>query len=1566
MRKHLHLFFLSAVAMLLPSVKAQAQEPFTQEDYTVNPELLKMTPEQKAQAVESYKRTFPGLLRYKDEPIGKSKSKLPMAQTKVSEAPHKTVAKAEPSAALKNKTIWVSMYTSDDWDRNDKTTWHYGVYSLTPSNPIAFTQLTPDATYLVAPNGVQFANGHYYGIYSNRFYNTFLGFWLAEFYLSDYDTKTWTGTRKRLSTTSQQNICQESAQADDGTVYGIFWNSGMSGRELCTVDYSDGTNIKRTKIANVSNFYVALGITENDQLYGIADDGNLYKIDKKDGSETLVGATGLTLKNSKGQVRYQTGEIDQTDDKFYWHANDADGNRGLYEVNLQTGAATLIGTSNSIVTGMIIPQPEPAAAAPAKADTAWIEMTIPDHNGKLHFKAPTLTYSGETLSGSLSYKLRDIRYKNTADSIVVSGTTTAGADVVADVYFKQIGHHKLALTVSNSAGTSKEYLLSLNVGYDTPNPVTNLTVAVDSIDNQKVNLSWATPRGGVNDGDYDKGTLAYDVYRIANGDTVLVAGNLTDNSYVDNIPVSPVTYYIYGVQAKAYNLGSDVTWMKDGIVLGNPIDFDWTTNFSAIGDFRLFTVIDVNNDGMKWIKNNTLGHGVMSVSFLPVFGGKNDDWIITPPFKLDTKSVYTLTFYARTDAVYHANTMEVKYGKANTADGMENQIYATMLPPTESTPFQKEIIVKDNDVYYFGFHDNSTVADKSNIFIDSLALTKTADMEGPDSVVSKKLIPEAEGALKATLTFDVADYLIDGSTFDKADSIVITRNGKPLAVLTDKKAGESVSYTDNSVPSNAVYSYEITAYRNGKKGRSSQVSGFVGKDVPLPVQNIKVADDGSNLLVSWDELSKVGANGGYINTSEEDVSVYSTVISNGSLYINRLVGTSSKGGTSVSVAQNTDNTISGSATQELYYLATRANTAEGHSGYALTKPIVLGKPLELPFKESFKDASVDNGFAWLESNEQSSSNSESSYWALMSGFAVDGDGGCIYWGPHGSTKSVFANDEVSFNMPKISVKGATNPKLYFSVYSTANNPAKLRIIVVRPDGSETQAAEYDLSTTTVASWEQKSVDLSAYSSDRWIIVKFRGIATGTNVDVRIDNINIFNQLKRDLAVNSIETPGKVRANKTGKLTARIGNYGSRVERNFSVVALVDNVPVDTVQVNDELAIADNKTFTLNFPVGATKSKVSVKAQVVLSNDENSADDMSEANEVEVLPSEYTKVNDLQATPAVKGVSLAWTKPVTPAAVAAEEGFEDYEPFATELGDWTLVDNSKGLAQSLFSGYPYPGEGTAFAFDAFNPNAITSDFNVVRYNPGLAAHGGQQYAGAVCETDATSGNSVNANNWLISPELSGNKQTIKFYALNVAASSKQFKETFDVLYSPTDTATASFVKLESDVADGINLIGQGVNWKEFSVELPQDAKYFAIHHTTSASDNFLFGIDDVSFEKAGVGSHDSIISYNIYRDGTLIGSAKGNEVAYTDAAADPGQHVYNVTVVYLAKNGDVNESGLSNDASITVTSIDSIEPSADGAYDVYTVDGKAVRLNAKSLRGLKRGVYIINNTKAVVK
>lgn len=66
------------------------------------------------------------------------------------------------------------------------------------------------------------------------------------------------------------------------------------------------------------------------------------------------------------------------------------------------------------------------------------------------------------------------------------------------------------------------------------------------------------------------------------------------------------------------------------------------------------------------------------------------------------------------------------------------------------------------------------------------------------------------------------------------------------------------------------------------------------------------------------------------------------------------------------------------------------------------------------------------------------------------------------------------------------------------------------------------------------------------------------------------------------------------------------------------------------------------------------------------------------------------------------------------------------------------------------------------------------------------------------------------------------------------------------------------------------------------------------------------------------------------------------------------------------SGNVTESSFSNTASLSL-SIEAIENAMNASsYDVYTLDGQAVMLNAKSLKGLKKGAYIINDRKFILK
>lgn len=1408
---------------------------------------------------------------------------------------------------------------------------------------------------------MQYKNGHLYGLNLDLSYYSSIGI-IGE-YLYDTNTETGVTTYNHLDDSSQLNLAAvETAQATDGTVYGEFYGSDLNTLEWGTVDYSTQT---RTTIGPATHIFVALGITKAGQLYGVATDGNLYSIDKSTGTETLVGATGLNIADSDGSYYIQSGEINQNDDVFYWAALQANGTGGLYEVNLQTGAATQIDGQSNELFGMYIPAAEASDDAPARVEDASLSFEDVSLSGRVTFTAPSKTFAGNALTGSLTYTVR------ANDQVVATGTATAGSAVSVDVTVPNSGNYDFAITTSNDAGESPRVQLTKWIGSDVPNAVTGLNIINNG---GVVTITWNPSTTGAHNGVI--GAVSYDVYRIAGSDTTLVASDLTDTYYRDVVGKVNLAYYTYAVQAKSDGQKSGLT-TSDGILLGDAIEPNWTENFDNPNDFNLFTVKNPYDDGRSWRYDSSEG----AVHSYWRYRTGNDDWLFTPPLHLTPNRLYTVAFKIRNNSKNYANSLEVKWGNDTTAEAMNNTLLETTTPGEEYTTYSYDISVPSEGKYYIGFHDNTPTANQLWVYVDSIVVAKGALGTAPQAVSELTVTPAAKGALSADLSFIIPSKTIDGSDLNSVDSIQIRRDGTSIAVLPRANAGTVVRYTDSAVPSSGYHKYEISAYLGNEEGQKTSATTFVGVDIPNNPANVEFIDNQENILANWSPFTEAGPNGGYVDPSQVSVSFYKINQDWIGYSVGDSVTTSAPGATSTTIPQNPEETTDADGhTQALYQLITRANGPTGNSDYTISDAIVVGPSIPIPFRESLSDGSLDNGFAWVDNNDQVRDNETAATWNIDTQNSSDGDGGSLLWhaytdeGSWSATEyTVTPGDEVYVNMPKVSLKGSTTPKLIFSLNATVNDPAQLKVIVQTPDGVNHEAETYELSTTTTAGWQVREVDLTPYASQRYVNVKFLGIAEGEDAYIGLDDINIFNQLSDNLMAFGINAPNSITAGKTANIDVYVKNFGSQPVYDYDVVLYSDNQPVDTVSVNDELNVLETDTVTLKLPVAINRTEnLNVKAVIDFVDDQNADDNNTENKTIVVNPSEYTKVNDLKALADDNAVNLEWTKPLAPDPVQVTEDFESYEPFATELGDWTLVDGDKGFAGNFYPSYSYPGEGTAFAFDAFNPTLFSDGFNVVENNPGMTPHSGNQFAGAPYATDDTGRYPVDEDNWLISPELSTKKQTIKFYVFNVASdeaygSSTVYRESFDVLYSTTTRDTANFVKIESDVADGTSTLSQGANWKELNVELPEGARYFAIHHTSSSNNSFLFGIDDVSFVRSAVGGNDTIIAYNIYRDGELIGTVNGNAVTFADEKANEGSHTYNVTVVYRNADGELNESGFSNDATIEVVSgIDSITANAEGTYDVYTLDGKTVMIGSRSLKGLKRGIYIINDRKYIIK
>ena len=197
-------------------------------------------------------------------------------------------------------------------------------------------------------------------------------------------------------------------------------------------------------------------------------------------------------------------------------------------------------------------------------------------------------------------------------------------------------------------------------------------------------------------------------------------------------------------------------------------------------------------------------------------------------------------------------------------------------------------------------------------------------------------------------------------------------------------------------------------------------------------------------------------------------------------------------------------------------------------------------------------------------------------------------------------------------------------------------------------------------------------------------------------------------------------------------------------------------------------------------------------------------------------------------------------------------------------------------------------------------------------------------------------------------LSGEQQTIKFFALNQADSENNYPETVELLYSTEGTDKEDF-KLVKTVT-----IEKGT-WEEVTFDVPGGATHFAIHHITEEG-GYMLGIDDVTY-KAGYGV---LTGYNVYRDGKLLTSVDASTTKYTDTVNTNEASVYAVTAVYT--DGESAPTIATN-----TTGIENIESNSNPQpFNVYTIDGKLVGEKLVSTKLLLPGVYVINGQKVTIK
>ena len=464
----------------------------------------------------------------------------------------------------------------------------------------------------------------------------------------------------------------------------------------------------------------------------------------------------------------------------------------------------------------------------------------------------------------------------------------------------------------------------------------------------------------------------------------------------------------------------------------------------------------------------------------------------------------------------------------------------------------------------------------------------------------------------------------------------------------------------------------------------------------------------------------------------------------------------------------------------------------------------------------------------------------------------------------------------------------------------------------------------------------------------------------------------FERRDIDLVATLQSAPLQVLTGGQGQVVVTVRNIGRQrvLAKDYVVRLYADGQLVATIDRDNEQTPLDNlnagQSQTLTIPFTATKAgQLTLSAEVVSEADQEQRNNSTRQQTVVVVSDQVLPAPIVAGESRLGSIKLTWTDPQG----LVTDGAEQYAAFAyDQLGQWTMVDGDKGYTQSPSSwneSISYPNANTPKAFIVFDPEK--AGVNLTGSAEMFRPHSGNQsfaaFFTAVPDDSEAGGHQVPNQDYMVSPLLSGEAQTISFWAKGYKGSvatgyetTANYTERMRVLYTTgegLDPTAADYTVL----ADTFTV--DNTAWTQYSFELPAGATHFALE--CCSSEGFVLMVDDVQFSVKPL----EVTAYNVYRNGELVAqlaadatswnSPRGETVADGDA--------FTVTAVYAT-----GESAPSNVMSINyITGIDNVASEgrqstvADGVYD----------LNGRIVSGqARRGIYVVKRngktTKVIIR
>lgn len=1377
------------------------------------------------------------------------------------------------------------------------------------------------------------------------------------------------------------------------TFYAIVSTDDGDTLALVTVNAATGS---LETVADLDDYYVALAATYEGRLYAITLSGDLYAIDKTDGTAEWVLETGF----SSDYLCNQSMDFDHTDGSLYWnsylyHDDGEYYESALVRINLKEETVENLGVvgDNAQLCGLYIPFVRNSLDAPSVATEV---MLVPDADGGnsavLSWKNPETTLNEDPLAGLTKVEI----YRNDA---LVKTFDRPEAGAMASFEDKEVptGLYTYKIVAFNTAGDGVPVTATAFVGHDVPAAVSLLTLVKEG--DRTAKLSWEAPTAGMNGGWIDTSSLVYRITRYPDGREV--TSDFPDTEYLDG-SLTSLNNYFYTVEASTAD-GKGGVAESGKVLIGTALSLPYQASLNREEALQ-WTIVDVNGDGKSWDFDTLLAEFFFRDDRPGAyyFGAEEgaDEWLISSPVALEGSKSYRVSLDAQVSTKGEVAVFEITLGKGT--DVAAHRVVTTFRVTDNFNPEEKVVSVvgpQDGD-YRIGVHLKTTDRSKLRIVrfeVDrcvasylSGAVTSEQQpldnvlvrVKGQDGRVAANARTDAKGAyalpyieqgtwlLSATLPGyePLEQELIVGEPeirtvnleLVKADEIAlggVVKNEMelPLAAVSVVLRGDltyqAATKEDGTfgIPRVAAGTYTLVVYKNGYEQYTAELdltadkilNAIVLKHKVLPPSEVNAGIDYARLTVNW----------------KEPVDFRTFRYDNG---------------------------------KQIRDFGLNGGTYYGIAGSVYRQPAKLTAASWYTIEDGYDDHDYVNLFIFdLDASGEPTNRllfkvdgikNENGSWTTYAfeepvdcpnGFvvALSVDGGYLALG------ATDADEDYPF-VPQTQCSSRdyeTEAFYYLEELDYRNNfmiraegiptgaPLSHLSRMIGPDGQpvKTHVEGNGLYSRQIEPYPvvtscQTAVSIPVYpaynvyrlkegeeeQTGKWTLLTPQPLAAFAFAD---ESWNTLPQGYYKYAVQAVYTGNRL----SGMALSEEVGKEVWTQVDVRVTTNVDGASVEGATVRlagdrdtyTESADASGKVAFSHILKGKYRLSAGLRGCGEFTQDVDYSTDAAYTADVR-LSEELAQPRALRIarTDGERTYRLSWNE------FTIKDDFENHPDFAINSPGtvgWSYIDGDGSVTKGFKDGstgewYEFENMFAPMAFIVFNPSAVEpsmeSDFK---------AHSGRKFL-------ACMGGETANDDYLISPELGGSDSfEFSFFALSYDG-----KDRMEAGYSFGGTDTGDFVW-----SSGVVEVNAAKEWKEYSYEIPAGVRRVAVRCVSA--DPVIFMIDDVclttqpasSAASEGLGAHE----YEIYLDGKKVAAQR--TISYDFAGVPEGKHTAGVKSVYRSGASGVSTVDFEvTSARIEDETAEEVLLYPNPVKEHLYVNGEVERIEIYGLNGVLLGNY----------